>query len=434
MYNKLPDGSIKQINPFTGTEVWYVPGRGFRPPNKHNNTTQELLKKHSPEDYCHFCEAEYLNTPPEKARLIKENGDWKKVEHTPASKLSNTTAEFRRIPNLFEIVSYDYWVKNYNYKMPEYIKKWRDTYLSEKEGRDHILRVLDLKLRRSNTKKADMDSLTEEQKLRMADAFFAGAHELIIGRRHYTDNAKFDNELCSAGELTQEEHFQYTKFTVETMQDILRANRYVRYISIFQNWLAPAGASFDHLHKQLVGLDEWGVSIEREISLIRKNKNLYNEFGINFSEQKNLVIAENDYAIAVAEIGHRFPTIAIYSKSVNIRPFEHTPDEIRGISDIVHACHSAMTSQITCNEEWYYSPIDSVSYMPWHILIKWRTNNPAGFEGNTKIYINPVAPEELRDTMVQRLFAARDNNLISKSIKIAEECVMRPNKLEYYKR
>ena len=28
---KMPDGTVKQVNPFTGTQVWTVPGRGKRP-------------------------------------------------------------------------------------------------------------------------------------------------------------------------------------------------------------------------------------------------------------------------------------------------------------------------------------------------------------------------------------------------------------------
>ncbi len=26
LYNIMPDGTVKQVNPFTGTEVWAVPG------------------------------------------------------------------------------------------------------------------------------------------------------------------------------------------------------------------------------------------------------------------------------------------------------------------------------------------------------------------------------------------------------------------------
>src|SRR5208282_3499205 len=111
---------------------------------------------------------------------------------------------------------------------------------------------------------------------------------------------------------------------------------------------------------------------------------------IDFSAKHSLIFAENDYAIALSEIGHRYPTLSIYSKSKNASPIDHKEEELRGFSDLVHACHSAMGSQIPCNEEWYYSPMDASSVMPWHILIKWRTVNPSGFEGGTKIYINPV--------------------------------------------
>jgi len=69
--------------------------------------------------------------------------------------------------------------------------------------------------------------------------------------------------------------------------------------------------------------------------------------------------------------------------------------------------------------------------MPWHILIKWRTNNPAGFEGGTKIYINPISPIALRDKLVPRLYELRDAKKIA-SFRLAEECQLVPNCLKYY--
>jgi galactose-1-phosphate uridylyltransferase len=98
---------------------------------------------------------------------------------------------------------------------------------------------------------------------------------------------------------------------------------------------------------------------------------------------------------------------------------------------MVHAIHAAMGSQISCNEEWYYTPIDAVYTMPWHILIKWRINVPAGFEGGTSIYINPMTPIDLRDRMVPHLYRLRDERKIS-WLRIAEECRLEPNPLKYY--
>ena len=265
----------------------------------------------------------------------------------------------------------------------------------------------------------------------MMDAFFGGCHELIIARKHYADGATFETQLYASGEMTEEEHFQYFRFTVEAMRDMLTYNRYIRYISVFQNWLRPAGASFDHLHKQIVGLDEWGNSMLLQIQMLRDDPNIFNELGVNFAAQYNLVFAENDFAVASVGIGHRYPTIEIYSKSQASRPFEHTDAELRGVSNLVHACHAAIGSQISCNEEWYYTPIDAVYKMPWHVLLKLRVNVPAGFEGGTSIFINPFTPLDLRDKLVPRMYHLRDAGAVT-GLRIAEECRLAPNPLLYY--
>ena len=215
------------------------------------------------------------------------------------------------------------------------------------------------------------------------------------------------------------------------MEDIYQNNRYIRYVTVYQNWLKQAGASFDHAHKQLVALDEWGVSLEQEMDLAYKNPNIYNEAAANFAGFNNHVICENDHALAFVDGGHRHPTIAIFSKSNHCQPGEHTKEELRGMSDIVHAVHSATGSTISNNEEWYYMPRDSVVPIPWHVMIKWRINIAAGFEGGTKIYVNPMTLTELRDQLVPRLYDLRTQGKIA-WMQIAEECPVKPNSLQYY--
>lgn len=429
-YYKMSDGTLKQVNPFTGIEVWTVLGRGQKPIANLVPKTAKKIEKQAVESYCDFCQGNYLDTPPEKARMIKDGNKYDIIRNVKADNVSDTYAEFRRIPNLFEIVTYDYWVKNYDSQLSEACLKHKNKYLSSPKGVEHVVNVINLKLKISGKSDKEIQNITLEEKLKMSDAFFGGGHELIVAKRHYRKGAKYDTECVSSGELTPEEHYQYFLFTIDAMKDIFKNNRYVRYISIFQNWLSKAGASFDHLHKQLVAIDEWGVAIEKELELYRKNKNVYNEKAVNFASYHNLVFAENDYAIAFADIGHRFPTIAIYSKSRNSMPQDHEQREIRGVSDIVHACHAAMGNQLPCNEEWYYSPIDAKENIPWHILIKWRTNNPAGFEGGTKIYVNSISPEGLRDQMVPRLFEMKNKKKIV-SFPIAFECPCKPNSLSY---
>lgn len=431
MIVRMADGTIKQINPLTGRESWYVPGRGNRPLPHHKPDQQKPLQIKEKEDFCSFCTARYLETPPEKSRLVKTDSGYQTLYRLMPNQLHETTPLFRRLANLFEIVTTEYWEKNYDYALSPELQAWKETYLSNPAGQRHAFGVVDSKLRMMGKSPEQIAAVTDfPEREKMCDAFFGGGHELIVAGRHYREGAKFDHELYSSGEMSEEEHYQYIRFTIEAVQDLYRTNRYIRYVVVFQNWLAPAGASFEHLHKQLVGLDEWGTDMENEVEVARENPNAYNELVVNFASYTNRVIAENDFAIAFVDIGHRFPTVAIYSKSRNLRPSEHEPEEVRGMSDLLHACHAATGSSVSCNEEWYFMPEDCLDRIPWHIMIKWRVNNPAGFEGGTQIYINPMSYIQLRDQIVPRLYQLRDQGRIT-NMRIGPECRLTPNPLMY---
>lgn len=415
-YNIMPDGTVKQVNPFTGTEVWTVAGRGKKPITNEKLIAPKPIERHEPESYCSFCPVRYFDTAPEKARLVRHSDNrWERLDFLAPDRYHDTTAEFRRVGNMFEIVTLEYWRKNYAYKMSAQRQRWKEDYLANPAGLKHITDIVQYKLKQEGKTEEQIEKMAVSERLAIADAFFGGGHEQIIAKRHYREGALNDDELLSSGEMTREEHYHYVKLTVDAISDIAGTNRYVRYVSVFQNWLRQAGASLDHLHKQLVALDEWGASIENQISMLRNDPNVFNEYGANFAAHHNLIFAENDQAIALAGIGHRYPTIEIYSRSNSGRPYEHSEDEIRGVSNLVHACHAAMGSHISCNEEWYYTPIDAVYKMPWHVLIKWRVNVPAGFEGGTSIFINPMTPIDLRDRIVPRLYQLRDAGKLSAS-------------------
>ncbi len=426
------DGTVKQVNPFTGTEVWSVPGRGVKPLGNGSDAVPAPIEIHRPEDHCSFCESRYFEIPPEKSRLVMRNGGYHRIDRLAPSEYFNESASFRRTGNLFEIVSLDYWRKNYSYKLSDVNRAWKERYIADPAGLKHIVDIIEYKLILQG-KEADAARLSTEEYLHLADPLFGGCHEMITARRHFREGAKREDDIYFSGDMSEEEHYQYCLFTIDAMTDIAVNNRYVRYVSIFQNWLRPAGASFDHLHKQLVGLDEWGASITRQIRMINKDRNVFNTYGPNFAGHRNLIFAENDFGVAFVGIGHRYPTLEIYSKSVHSRPHEHSPEEIRGITNLLHACHAALGRRMSCNEEWYYTPFDSIVHMPWHINIKLRISTPAGFEGGTGIFINPMTPIDLRDRIVPELYRLRDVGHVNRSIRIAEECNVSPNPLLYYK-
>ncbi|WP_228389439.1 DUF4921 family protein [Cumulibacter manganitolerans] len=422
----MADGTIKQISPFTGTQVWTVPGRGDRPlgipavdprPLQHDAHTRS----------CAFCSDNYLKTPPEKARVVRAGENWSTLVDVPIARLFEQVAEFRRIPNLYEIVSLDYWRRNYGYRLPQGIADRMTRYLSEPAGRAHVLGLLRSKIPEARRADVDDEDLLEQQ----GASFFGGTHDVIVARRHFTDDAIDDSNLASSGTLTVEEHHQYTRFAIASLRELYAANRYARYVAVFQNWLKPAGASFDHLHKQLVAIDERGVQSELELARARVNPNLYNEAAVNFASYQNLVVAENDYAIAHSGFGHRYPTLEIFSKSPHSEPWNHTDEEVRGMSDLIHAVHAAVGADVPSNEEWHHKPPDVDVPMPWRVMIKLRVSTLAGFEGGTKIYLNTISPVDLRDRVVPALFTLRERGRIAATVKIAEECECLPNCLAY---
>jgi len=432
--NQMADGTIKQINPFTGTEVWTVPGRGNRPLGLASPDPRPLDPTQH-DAHCAFCSRRYLETPPEKSRLVRrpdgglETLYWLRAEH-----LFDTVAEFRRVPNLFEILSYDYWHKNYGYVLPTRVADHRAEYLESPEGRAHVIKVVDMKLKASGYSDAAIADLSFDEKVDFASGFFGGGHDVIVARRHFVDGATQDNEAASSGTLTPEEHHQFTAFTIDGIQALYATNRYARYVTVFQNWLKPAGASFDHLHKQLVAIDERGVQHEIALQALRDNPNLFNEHAVNYASYNNLVIAENEHAVMFAGFGHRYPTIEIYSKSEQSDPWEQSEDEVRSMSDLLHAAHAATGRDIPCNEEWHYRPADVDLGMPWRVMLKWRVSTLAGFEGATKIYLNTVGPATVRDRVVSKLFALRAEGRIAENIQIAFEAACRPNPLRYNRR
>ncbi|MCH8612262.1 DUF4921 family protein [Arsenicicoccus dermatophilus] len=427
---RLADGTVKQLNPFTGTQVWTVPGRGNRPVGSPVAdpvpVTAEAARR-----LCAFCEDRQLETPPEKSRLVRGSAGPQILRGVLPGDLGRTTAQFRRVPNLFEILSYDYWHLGYGYELPRVAREHRDAYLADPDGRAHVLAVARAKALASGTSPADRAALDEDSQLAGTTGFFGGGHDVIVGRRHLVDGATDTGQLASSGTLTVVEHRDYLALTLDALRDLYDTNRFARYVAVFQNWLRPAGASFDHLHKQLVAIDERGVQTEQEIARLRANLNLFNEAGPDYAAQHGLVLADTEHAVAYAGFGHRYPTVEIVSRSATSEPWRQSEQEQTAMADLIHAVHAATGPDIPCNEEWHHRPVDVDVPMPWRVLVKWRVSTLAGFEGGTKINVNTISPWALRDRLLPRLHELRAAGAIGADLRLGEECDVRPCLLRY---
>lgn len=438
---RLADGTVKQVNPITGTCVWTVPGRGHRPLAQPTQDARPL----EPGDrthFCAFCSGRYEETPPEKLRLIAKPAGastspasptpttFHYQAATPASALHATTAAFRRIPNLFEILSFDYWRINHGFTLLEQARTHMSAYLAEPEGREHVAGVARTKLRASGKDPATWDAFTPEQQKDFLASFFASSHDVLVAERHFTPEATTTAELASSGTLTPEEHRAYIRLAVDSAEDLYATNTGARYVAVFQNWLRPAGASFDHLHKQLVAIDERGVSNELELQRLRANPDLYNSHCLDYAADQGLIVAENEHAVAFAGFGHRYPTLEVFSTSPTCEPWRMRSAEVDAMSDLLHALHAATGPAIPCNEEWHHQPADVTDPMPWHITLKWRVSTLAGFEGGTKIYLNTIDPWMLRNRVLPRLAELREAGRIA-PMRLGSECSTAHGRLRY---
>lgn len=416
---RLPDGTVKQKGPLTGTRVWTVPNRANRPLEAPREAPRPLEPGESTR-LCAFCPDRYLETTPEKARLI--GPDFTEVRNVKASGLFGEVAEFRRFGNLFEIVSAAYWRENFGFRLPSSVFAWAGEYLDEAAGRDQLTALAELRARASGVEQS-----LEEATLDMV----GGSHDVIVARRHVRDDATTNDELVSAGELTTDEHAAYFDFTVRSLHEIQQSQPGAQYVSVFQNWLRPAGASFDHLHKQLVAIDEFGPQVERELQMLSGDPELYQHRIADLSISENLIVAAVDGAVAFAGVGHRYPSFEVYSTSTANLPGEHSAEGVRAVSDLVHALHAATGAHVPTNEEWHYRPPGAPWPMPWRVVLKWRISNPAGFEGGTKIHVNTIDPWELRRRAVAGLERLRDEGRISPHIRVGDECTGDDAQLEY---
>ncbi|MDO5628208.1 MAG: DUF4921 family protein [Mobilicoccus sp.] len=403
----LADGTIKSIHPLSGTEVWTVPGRGARPGS---GTPAPAPRGSVP---CAFCLERAQEVPPEKARVVREGADTRIRREVPPEELSAGVAEFRRVANLFEILPFAYWQANHG-EQPHpravaALERWRTSAV----GRAHLEGVLRTKFLARGGEESEWDGLSGEERLAGAIDFFAGGHDLIIGRRHRSA----DGRPASSGTLSADEHAAYTALTVEAMADLYAVLPSARYVATFQNWLGPAGASFDHLHKQLAAIDSVGVQVQRELRALAADPHAYARM-VETARRHDLVVAENDTAVAFAGFGHRYPTFEVFSQDPTTRPFEQSEDHVRGMSDLVHALHAATGPGVPCNEEWHHRPRGVEAQMPWRIHLKWRTSTLAGFEGGTRIYVTTLSPWDLRDLARERLSELRDEGHLAPSVRL----------------
>ena len=382
-----------------GEEVWTVPGRSGRPiTNRHDWQAKTLAWGQRDEAACNFCPENLVHTPAEKSRLVEEAGRVVRLDQLLPAQASATRALFRRVPNLYEIVTWEYWKANYGLQLNEKQQAHKLAYLADDKGRAHLRQVLGEKLARLGRLEEEIEAMGELL-FKHADAFFGGSHDLVVAGHHYAPEASTEADLLHAGALTPQQHFHYLDFAFDSAAAIRRENPHVKWVSLYQNWRSAAGASFDHLHKQVLGIDSLPPTLQRCSQVLEKEPDFYNRVLLPLAKKENMALAENTHALALAEPGQPFPTVTVYSKSAARSWKRMEEDEKRDFSDLLWACHRMAGPDLATNEEWM-GPAQEGPAMPVHAQVKWRINTPAGFEGGSRLYLNPLLPSQVCERLL----------------------------------
>ena len=222
-----------------------------------------------------------------------------------------------------------------------------------------------------------------------------GAHEVIIETpehkkdvQQYTDE-NTENIICAYR---------------DRLNDLKRDMRF-KYILIFKNHGAVAGASLEHPHSQLIAMP---IVPKRVIEEIKGGQNYFESkercvfcdiMSHEMSTAKRIV-AENDHFVALCPFASRFPF------EIWVLPKEHSSD-FEFISRELSTSLAFMLKnvlnklkQVLGDPPYNYiihnSPLreSNLAHYHWHLEIIPKLTKVAGFEWGTGFYINPTPPEE----------------------------------------
>ena len=222
-----------------------------------------------------------------------------------------------------------------------------------------------------------------------------GAHEVII------ETPRHEETLATMGDAAVEQVLWAFR---ERVQDLKRDRRF-RYMIIFKNHGAAAGASLDHSHTQLIALPIVPREVRDEVDGSRlhyqtKERCVFCDILRQEETEGRRLIAENADLVAVAPYAPRFPFETWILPKRHQALFEDAPRHeyaslARMLGDILRRMNKALLFP-PYNLLIHSAPVvePAGEYYHWHVEIIPKLTKIAGFEWATGFYLNPTSPEE----------------------------------------
>jgi UDPglucose--hexose-1-phosphate uridylyltransferase len=222
-----------------------------------------------------------------------------------------------------------------------------------------------------------------------------GAHDVIIETPHH------DRTLAAMSEAEIERVLSaYRERTLDLKRDVR-----LRYVLVFKNHGAAAGATLEHTHSQLIALPIVPDFVREEIDGARKHfavkeRCVFCDIVHEDSADERRVILENADVVALAPYAPRFPFETWILPKQHGARFEDAPrHQYEGLAKILKALLQRMDRALESpafNLIVHTAPFSEevAEVYHWHLEIIPKLSRVAGFEWGTGFYINPTPPEE----------------------------------------
>lgn len=221
-----------------------------------------------------------------------------------------------------------------------------------------------------------------------------GAHEVII------ESSDHKATLAGIPEKGLEDVFWAYRDRILDLRKDVR----LRYVLIFKNHGAAAGATLEHPHSQLIALPIVPTNVANEIAACKehfkdKERCIYCDIVRQEIGDRSRVVGENAEFLSIAPFAPRFPFEVWVLPKKHTSYFEESQKfqfEALGrlFSDTLRRLDRVLDSP-PFNFILHTSPLDERTgdFYHWHIEIMPKLTQVAGFEWGTGFYINPVPPE-----------------------------------------
>lgn len=222
-----------------------------------------------------------------------------------------------------------------------------------------------------------------------------GAHEVVI---ETSDHKTMLADLPS--KRIEDILWAYRDRIVDLKRDLR-----FRYILVFKNHGAAAGATLEHSHSQLIALPVTPTSVLDEIEGCRahfqqKERCIYCDIIRQEQADRERLVAENAEFLCVTPFAPRFPFemwILPKRHSAYFEESQKVQYELLApiLSEALRRMNHAL-SRPAYNFMLHSSPLHEKTgdFYHWHLEVIPKLTEVAGFEWGTGFYINPVTPEE----------------------------------------